>query len=160
MKGLTPRWVWGAAEGEKCWERLDEEWKAVVEMLVREAPLCCGSAKTLICVDRGEMDLGIKFFTATSNILLWSPQMSPCFLCRDSSVRPSRNKDPVATRTVEELCYSLFWGDIQLRYGGHSATSSSQGQIRELGICHCINNVFLRPQNNHNQRKKGWLMLH
>lgn len=42
-------------------------------MLVREAPLCWGSAKTLICVDREEMDLRIKFFTATSSILLWKP---------------------------------------------------------------------------------------
>lgn len=42
-------------------------------MLVREAPLCWGSAKTLICVDREEMDLGIKFFTAISSMLLWKP---------------------------------------------------------------------------------------
>lgn len=34
----------------------------MLEILVREAPLCCSSAKTLICVDRGEMDLGIKNF--------------------------------------------------------------------------------------------------
>lgn len=77
-------------------------------MLEREAPRCCGSTKTLIWVDRREMDLGIKFFTATSNILLWSPQMLPCFLCRASSVRPSRNKAPPATRTAKKLFYSLF----------------------------------------------------
>lgn len=64
----------------------------------------------LICVDRGEMDLGIKFFTATSNILLWSPETAPCFLCRGSSIRPSRNKDPLAMRTTARLFYSLFRG--------------------------------------------------